>query len=74
MSGFYSFEGKVDGVILEEPKGTNGFGYDPLFYIPSLGKTMAEMTDTEKNEISHRGLAIKKLVKAIEEKHAIIDF
>ncbi len=72
--GYYTFEGRVDGLILEEPKGSKGFGYDPLFYIPSIGKTMAELTEEEKNEISHRGLAIKKLVKAIEEKHAIIDF
>ena len=44
-----------------EPKGENGFGYDPYFYIPSLGKTMAELTMEEKNEISHRSIATRKL-------------
>lgn len=53
--------GAVDGIILEQPKGKNGFGYDPLFYIPDLGKTMAELTIEEKNSISHRGKALKKL-------------
>ena len=54
-------EGTVDGSILKEPRGENGFGYDPLFYIPSLDKGMAELTNEEKNEISHRANAIKQL-------------
>jgi XTP/dITP diphosphohydrolase len=55
-------EGKVEGFILTEPKGTNGFGYDPVFYIPDRTRTMAELTDAEKNAISHRGEAIRDLV------------
>lgn len=58
--------GTIEGVILEQPRGTNGFGYDPLFYIPSLNKTMAELSLSEKNQISHRALALKKLSKVIE--------
>jgi Xanthosine triphosphate pyrophosphatase len=42
------------------PQGDDGFGYDPLFFIPELGKTMAELTVDQKNQISHRGNAIKK--------------
>lgn len=72
--GYFNFEGRVDGVITEDLKGDNGFGYDPLFYIPSLGKRMAELTEEEKNEVSHRGQAIKKLVKAIEDDNEIIVF
>lgn len=54
-------EGILDGEIAKYPSGENGFGYDPLFYMPELGKTMAELTDEEKNRISHRALAMKKL-------------
>ena len=54
-------EGTVDGCILEEPRGENGFGYDPLFFVPALDKGMAELSSEEKNEISHRANAIKKL-------------
>lgn len=56
-------EGEVKGRIGAFPEGDDGFGYDPLFYIPELGKTMAQMTVEEKNQISHRGNAIKKLEK-----------
>lgn len=59
--------GEVDGVILEEARGTNGFGYDPLFYIPSLKQAMAELPDQKKNEISHRAIAINKLNDHLEE-------
>jgi XTP/dITP diphosphohydrolase len=51
-------DGVCEGVILVEARGTGGFGYDPLFYIPALGKTLAEMTVEEKNRISHRGNAL----------------
>lgn len=54
-------EGEVNGLIASFPMGDDGFGYDPLFYVPSEGKTMAEMTLDEKNKISHRGNAIRKL-------------
>lgn len=55
------FEGRVYGSIVDDPKGNNGFGYDPHFFISSLGKTMAEITIEEKNKISHRSIAVKKL-------------
>jgi XTP/dITP diphosphohydrolase len=58
-------DGTVEGVILTEAHGNNGFGYDPLLFVPELGRTLAELTATEKNEISHRGRAIKKLVKQL---------
>ncbi|MBN2557709.1 MAG: XTP/dITP diphosphatase [Clostridia bacterium] len=55
------FKGECKGVILQKPRGENGFGYDPLFYIPGTGRTMAQMTDEEKNSVSHRGRALQKL-------------
>lgn len=55
------FKGTVSGEITTEPIGGNGFGYDPVFYVPSLGKTMAQLTDEEKAKISHRGNAINQL-------------
>jgi XTP/dITP diphosphohydrolase len=54
-------EGTLEGVIAEEERGSNGFGYDPIFYVPGLGKTVAELRPEEKNEISHRGQAIRRL-------------
>ena len=56
-------EGTCEGIILEERKGTGGFGYDPLFYLPALGKTFAEIPLDIKNRISHRGKALEKLKK-----------
>ena len=53
--------GTVEGVIGYEPKGSNGFGYDPLFYVPKLGKTFAELSEEEKNDNSHRGNALQIL-------------
>jgi len=57
----YFFEGKIEGEIIENEKGTNGFGYDPVFKPLGYDKTFAEMTDVEKNSISHRALATKQL-------------
>lgn len=54
-------DGTVEGVIADEPAGSNGFGYDPVFYIPSLNRTAAQLDDTQKNEVSHRGNAIRRL-------------
>lgn len=54
----------VEGIITKEPRGTNGFGYDPLFYLPSLKKTFAELTEIEKNLHSHRGKAFLRLCNA----------
>ena len=53
--------GSCEGVILEEKRGTNGFGYDPIFFVPALNRAMAELTPEEKGAISHRGNAIRKL-------------
>lgn len=53
--------GQCAGIILPVPRGDDGFGYDPLFYVPEKKKTFAQMTTAEKNEISHRGKALKKL-------------
>lgn len=55
------FRGEVEGFITFTPRGTNGFGYDPVFEIPHLGKTFAELTMEEKNRISHRAIAFRKL-------------
>jgi len=51
-------EGVADGVIAEAPRGSQGFGYDPVFFYPPLGRTFAELTDEEKARVSHRGLAL----------------
>ena len=53
--------GECPGQILEGPRGKDGFGYDPVFYMPEYGKTMAEMTPEEKNAVSHRGRALEHL-------------
>ena len=57
----YFFEGKIDGEIIEHAKGIQGFGYDPIFKPLGYSKTFAEMTEAEKNSISHRALATQKL-------------
>ena len=53
-------EGTIKGIIVETAKGKNGFGYDPVFFVPELEKTFSELSIGEKNKISHRGLAMKK--------------
>jgi len=58
----YLFEGKVEGAILNEKRGVEGFGYDPIFQPAGFNKTFAEMATDQKNRISHRGRSIKKLV------------
>jgi XTP/dITP diphosphohydrolase len=58
-------EGQCRGVILEEVRGDNGFGYDPLFFIPELGKTLAELPLAVKNRISHRGRALAALKRVL---------
>lgn len=54
-------EGTLEGIIADEPIGENGFGYDPIFFVPQLGKTVAQLSREEKNAISHRGGATRKL-------------
>ena len=56
-----SFEGRVEGIIVDEAFGSNGFGYDPHFYYEAYGKTFAELSLEEKNKISHRARAVEKM-------------
>ncbi len=58
-------EGRMYGRIAEAPAGENGFGYDPIFFVPEAGKTAAEMEAEEKNALSHRGKALKKAEKVL---------
>ena len=60
-------EGRADGFILDEPRGTGGFGYDPYFFYPPLGKTFAELKAEEKFEVSHRGKAFRQLLDQLLE-------
>lgn len=57
---------RVDGEILAAPRGTGGFGYDPIFYLPKLGKTFAELSQGEKNEQSHRGKAFRRVLTLLQ--------
>ncbi|SDI10468.1 XTP/dITP diphosphatase [Paenibacillus naphthalenovorans] len=61
-------EGECEGVIIDSPRGERGFGYDPLFYVPELGRTLAELTMEEKNALSHRGRALRKLWDMLDRK------
>ena len=59
-------EGVCEGRIVREQRGDDGFGYDPVFLVPELGRTMAELTPDEKNRVSHRGIAARKAVAALK--------
>ena len=59
-------QGKCEGIIRDFEEGENGFGYDPLFYLPEKKCTMAQLTLEEKNKISHRGKAIKNLIEKLK--------
>lgn len=61
----HTSEGAVEGLILDAPRGTGGFGYDPLFYLPELGVTMAEISLETKLSLSHRGLALRALLEML---------
>lgn len=61
-----TFDGALNGVILEEPRGTAGFGYDPLFLVPEFGQTLAELPLEVKNAISHRGRAFVRLKEHLQ--------
>jgi XTP/dITP diphosphohydrolase len=63
----FAAEGEVEGVILTEPRGSGGFGYDPLFYLPALGKTMSELELAEKNALSHRAKAFAQALSFLQE-------
>ncbi len=59
--------GKMEGFITQKPIGQGGFGYDPIMFIPSLGKTVAQLTSAQKNQLSHRGQALRQLLTLIYE-------
>jgi len=61
-----SFRGVAEGIILDAPRGSNGFGYDPLFYFPQIRKTFAELSAEEKSKFSHRGSAFRQFLKWCE--------
>jgi XTP/dITP diphosphohydrolase len=61
-----TFRGTAEGIILDVPRGENGFGYDPLFYFPSIKKTFAELSAEEKSKYSHRGAAFRELLEWCE--------
>jgi XTP/dITP diphosphohydrolase len=65
---FIDAEGAVEGRVLSSPRGEGGFGYDPLFWLPELGRAMAELTTEEKQAISHRGAALRELLAALRQK------
>lgn len=58
-------DGTCEGILLDELRGEGGFGYDPLFYVPRFKRTLAELTSDEKNAISHRGQAVRKMADKI---------
>lgn len=66
-----TFRGVVSGRIAHEPRGNRGFGFDPIFHLPRLGRTMAELDDAEKDHISHRGRALLKFVSWYEAQETI---
>jgi XTP/dITP diphosphohydrolase len=66
-------DGECWGEIVDSPVGSGGFGYDPYFYLPAFGKTAAELTNEEKNRISHRGLAMQALAAKLKAQRAFSD-
>ena len=68
-----TFEGEVTGTILEAPRGENGFGYDPVFQPDGFDKSFAELTQEEKNRISHRANAYAKALEFVEDEMSILD-
>lgn len=58
-------DGACEGVIISHPRGDNGFGYDPVFFMPEQNRTMAELTDAEKNTLSHRAIAARKAAQTL---------
>ena len=63
-----TFRGTAEGIILDAPRGTNGFGYDPLFYFPEIEKTFAELSAEEKAHYSHRGAAFRQFLEWCEKR------
>lgn len=69
----FTGEGSVEGEILDAPRGSGGFGYDPLFYLPGFSKAMAEIDLTTKHKISHRGNALRALLREYEASAGFLD-
>ena len=67
----YGYEGRLEGEIAKKIKGENGFGYDPIFYLIEYQKTIAELSDEDKNHVSHRYLALKEFCDDIKKNHII---
>jgi XTP/dITP diphosphohydrolase len=65
-------EGQLEGTILTNRRGTGGFGYDPIFFLPAKGKTLAELTPAEKNALSHRGQAFRRLYQTVQQKLTVL--
>ncbi len=63
--------GVIEGRIAQEPKGENGFGYDPIFLLPERGCTTGELLPEEKNKISHRGMAVRKMVEILKKRGSV---
>ncbi|MDE2930120.1 MAG: RdgB/HAM1 family non-canonical purine NTP pyrophosphatase [Chloroflexota bacterium] len=63
----FTASGACEGLIADDPRGTGGFGYDPLFYLPDKNRTMAELSAAEKNHISHRSRALEKVIAFIRQ-------
>lgn len=61
-----TYQGRCEGIIVDEPKGESGFGYDPIFFYPDLGKTFAELSLQEKSQVSHRGKAFQEIIQEFD--------
>ena len=61
-------DARWDGEIIDTPKGNGGFGYDPYFYLPDFGRTAAELTAEEKNDVSHRGRAMRRMLEELSDR------
>ncbi|MFD3408985.1 RdgB/HAM1 family non-canonical purine NTP pyrophosphatase [Aquirufa sp. HETE-83D] len=72
-SSYYSFEGEIQGTIVKSPRGTQGFGYDPVFQPEMESRTFAEMTLAEKNKIAHRARALEKFKNFLDETQKCAD-
>jgi len=70
---YYSFEGEIKGEIVEVPRGTQGFGYDPIFQPENESRTFAEMSMAEKNKIAHRARALEKFKNFLDERQKSVD-
>ncbi len=68
-----TYEGRCEGIIIDEPRGDSGFGYDPIFFYTELGKTFAELSMEEKSRVSHRGKAFKEIIREFDKILSWID-